>query len=104
MTDRYYRCDDCGVQGVKLWRNYGMYLSQVKLRCKGCAVNERDRNLLDLIEDQMGDQIGNMVGDQVPACPNLLPDETTWKLPDDYTFWGYTSTPDDIVAWWQGLP
>ena len=83
MLSPDYKCGECGVEGVKLWRGYNE--SHVELRCGDCAAAGQKRTV-DLSE---GDQIGW----SVPAIPDL---RGGW--------WGYTSVPAEGCAWWKALP
>lgn len=81
-----YRCADCGVTGVKLWRQWQTVASEIHLRCVTCAL----ANVLVGAAVGRTDQVGGMA----PAVPTA----------DGETYWGYTSVPDDGVAWWKRLP
>lgn len=93
-----YTCTRCGVTDCKLWRQYQAFLNHIELMCVDCAAKDQDMKLVDLgpnglHTDKFGrrtDQIGWMI----PACPTVEFD----------TFWGYTSVPEDRIAWWQSLP
>jgi hypothetical protein len=79
-----YRCHRCGVGGVKLWRGYAS--SFVELTCVACTEIEEGRTCGLPDTDQ--------IGFRVPAVPTE----------GGETYWGYTSVPDDGVAWWHRLP
>lgn len=91
-----YHCAGCGAHDCKLWRQYNVFASHIRLLCLDCA--GRDQKL-DLIYDDDGrvlttdgsrtDQIGSLI----PAVPTE----------DGRTFWGYTSVPGAGVRWWQRL-
>ena len=94
-----YRCADCGVAGVKLWRPWSTVAEHVVLRCAACALKRSAHADKDVRVDDDGfmpsrygrtDQVGSMA----PAVPTA----------DGETYWGYTSVPDDGVAWWKRLP
>jgi hypothetical protein len=88
-----YRCADCGAHGVKLWRD-GMFT--ITLRCAACACRKAgqpcnvDAEGMSPYGRHRTDQIGN----QLCAVPT----------PDNKSFWGYSSVPDDGVSWWKRLP
>lgn len=79
-----YRCAECGVSGVRLWRQYQTFASKIRLLCTAHAL--ADQNL-----DQI-DRGGVSIGWLVPARPV------------DGTFWGQTSGPQSSVDWWDALP
>lgn len=76
-----YRCLGCGAEGVKLWREYSMFLSHQTLKCRKCAMDEQQTSN------------GDSIGWRVPAVPDATG-----------TFWGYTSVPEGPRAWWLALP
>ena len=39
-----YKCDGCGIHGVKLWREYQTIASQTKLLCANCAENDQKKS------------------------------------------------------------
>lgn len=85
---RDYKCAICGIDGVRLWRDYNTCANAVDLRCAGCAMKYAKKDgFFDFAE---GDQIGNLV----PAVPTE----------DGSTFWGYTSVDGEGVLWWNALP
>lgn len=97
-----YECSKCGASGCKLWREYNTFLSHQDLYCAPCAGKEEGKDISDIDADGMRrwdvfpdstartDQIGGLI----PAVSTAEND----------TFWGYTSVPDDRVAWWKALP
>ncbi len=86
-----YVCAECGASGVRLWRDYGLFLRNISLRCRGCSEEHQAKytDKLELKRTRETDQIGWLV----PAVPT-----------DDGTFWGYASTPNHAYAWWEALP
>lgn len=76
-----YSCSKCGATYVKLWR---LAQSAGELLCQVHAEEEQGKP-----QPAHGDQIGW----RVPAVPTPC-----WT-----TFWGYTSVPDEGVAWWHYL-
>lgn len=99
-----YRCTDCGVERVKLWREWNTCADSTALLCARCACMRNPGQAdLDSIGDDgarpfflQGHQHGRIdqIGSLCPACPT----------PDGETFWGYTSVPAATVAWWRALP
>lgn len=85
MASDPYMCATCHAEGVKLWREGGVF-GPFTLLCMVCACREQKR-----APPKLGgtDQIGL----RVPAVPD-----------GEGSFWGYTSVPDDRVAWWKALP
>lgn len=98
-TSKKYQCEECGAKGVRLWRDYGMFLSSISLECRACAMKSQNKTEADLNKYGPSDQIGW----RVPAVPDKLPGPDM-KLPKGYTFWGYTSVPVEGVKWWKALP
>lgn len=87
-----YECSKCGVDGVKLWRQYNTLACYIELMCVDCAEKDQDKKCMLEAEDRFErtDQIGWLI----PAVPT----------PDRHTFWGYTSVPEDGCVWWKDLP
>ena len=94
----FYRCGQCGSQGVKLWRPYNAF--DVRLRCSQCLgffvgrhglCHRVGRSSTDHCSDK---QLGAMV----PAVP------TADASADWQEYWGYTAVPLDRVDWWRNLP
>lgn len=84
-----YVCDGCRATGVKLWRlphDAGKHL------CASCSM--QDQQCVGGVgpDGKMGG--GDKIGDMMPAVPT----------PNNDTFWGYSSVPDEAVAWWKRLP
>lgn len=88
MNHKDYKCEVCGAEGVKLWRDYGSF--KPRQRCAPCLGFEADakgkRKGLFGETDQFFDW--------VPAVPTK----------EGNAYWGYTSVPDEGVAWWRSLP
>lgn len=83
-----YKCGECNVFGVKLWRDYQTFLDHQSLRCMKCACEEQEKDYpIDL---ERSDQIGW----RIPAVPTEEGD----------TYWGYTSVPQPGCDWWDNLP
>lgn len=80
-----YRCNCCGVSGVKLWRDYQATLEKQTLRCRACC---------EVHEGKEKSSEGDSIGWSVPAVPT----------PSGSTFWGYTSVPIAAMDWWNSLP
>lgn len=91
-----YRCSACGVAGCKLWRQYNTCACFIKLLCANCA---REDQGVDYKIDREGYHYW-----ELGPC-----DQIEWLVPavpteDGYTYWGYTSVPEDGVSWWRRLP
>lgn len=91
------QCDECGVTGVKLWREYGVYSQRPAILCvvhacatKGISPETIDAKGLHVASDR---QPSDQIGWYVPAVPD-----------GDGNWWGYTSIPDDAYEHWANLP
>lgn len=107
-----YHCGQCGVHGVKLWRDYNMFLDHQSLLCAKCACFEQgnDERTFSVDSGENGRAIvsvtyavdrhglngpsGDQIGWRVPAVPTQ----------DGSTFWGYSSVTLEGVTWWKRLP
>jgi hypothetical protein len=92
---RPYRCAGCGADGCKLWREYQTFAP--KLLCANCAASDQGMDVTDIDAD----------GLRAGGCYETRTDQIGWYVPAvpvDDTFWGYTSIPDDGIAWWKALP
>jgi hypothetical protein len=93
-----YECCECGMRGVKLWRQYQAFLEHITLKCRPCSEIEQKDALSEEFCQRYG--VGRLratdydsIGWRVPA----IPDERG-------NFWGYTSAPQQCVDWWNALP
>jgi hypothetical protein len=89
-----YKCSDCGIHGVKLWRIYQTFLENQRLFCAVCALRDQKKDWTIDEDGRHTDDYGgsDQIGWLVPA------------VPVDDTFWGYTSVPAAGVEWWKRLP
>lgn len=89
------KCGSCGVTGCKMWREYQTFASHTKILCGTCALRDQGK-------------VGPIDADGYRASTYGRTDQIGWLVPavptHDGTFWGYTSVPDDGVAWWRELP
>ncbi len=79
-----YSCCECGAAGCKLWRPYQTFA--VRLRCLPCVIKDGDATV--------SNHRLHSIGWNVAAIPTVEGD----------TYWGYTSSPQDAVDWWDRLP
>lgn len=79
-----YRCAHCHEYGIRLWRDYGMFLRLDDLLCTKCTEFEQGRKY-----KSSNDQIGW----RVPFCPT-----------PNGNAWGFTSVPDEDCRKWYELP
>lgn len=88
-----YACSRCGVHGVRLFREGGIFLDDVRLLCCECGTIDQEAVRDDetkAIEDRPdAPTLGDLVA-AIPAPPN--------------TFWGVASIPDAGWDWWTSLP
>ncbi len=97
-----YACGQCARHGCKLWRWYQIFLDHQALFCAECAAKNQGHAITDLDDKGMSSseatkhdgQKSSSIGWLVPAVPTE----------NGETYWGYTSVPDDGVAWWRALP
>lgn len=93
-----YVCSKCGVEGVKLWRQWNTMASDINLLCAMCASHDQEERLTDLDErgyhtDEWSSR-SCLIGSLAPAVPTEEGD----------TYWGFTSVPDGPLNWWYSLP
>ena len=92
-----YKCSKCGVENVKLWRQYQTLACYVDLLCAYCAMEDQDKVGVVGEDGRRQSELGDwtdQIGWLVPAVPTVEMD----------TYWGYTSVPQDRVEWWKKLP
>lgn len=91
-----YKCGTCGAHGCKLWREYQAFMPSIE--CCDCAGKSQNKDVSRIDAEGFrpceGGGLTDSIGWRVPAVPTL--DNTGW--------WGYTSVPDEGVAWWKALP
>jgi hypothetical protein len=97
-TPADYKCDGCGVSGVKLWREQVLVATLTRLFCAKCAGKDQDRDISSINADGMMLTLWGAMTDQIGV---LLP-----AIPVDGldTFWSYTAVPSTGVSWWRNLP
>lgn len=98
-TPNGYACASCGAVGCKLWREYQTFLNHQSLACCDCAarIGGKDITSIDANGYTTNPKYGyksDQIGWRIPAVPTE----------DGSTFWGYSSVPEEGVAWWRGLP
>jgi hypothetical protein len=86
-TPDSYKCSRCGCSGVRLYRQYQTCLDHIELLCLQHALEDQHREEPDHAAE-------HSIGWLVAAVPTE----------DESTYWGYTSVPDNGVAWWNNLP
>ena len=94
-----YRCTNCQVTGVKLWRNYGETTMATALLCATCAAANQGKSIDDIDAEGKHTIINvgcrtEQIGWYVPAIP----------AEDGHGYCGYISTPDAGTQWWTALP
>lgn len=89
-----YACCKCKAHGVKLWREYNAFMVHQVLWCADCAEARYPESHKPGERSEWALERGDTIGWLVPAVPTAEGD----------TFWGYTSVPDEGVAWWWRLP
>ena len=107
-----YHCGKCGVHGVKLWREYNVFLNHQSLLCAACACDEQSENgkAFTVSAGTTGRVAGRVVHTPDPhGLSSHGGDQIGWRIPavptsEGDTYWGYSSVPDDGVTWWQRLP
>lgn len=84
-TPQWYLCSSCHAGGVRLYRQFNIFLSHITLLCTACGLKHQKMRVPD------GE---HTIGWLVAAVPTE----------DESTYWGYSSVPDRGVTWWNGLP
>jgi hypothetical protein len=84
-----YKCKNCGINNVRLWRQTHTMLDYVELACSVCATEQQKEQIAQYASFHNKHDCG--IGDLVPARPT----------PEGDTFWGHTSGD---VDWWYALP
>lgn len=88
-----YACGICKKTGVKLWRKYAS--SDDSLICLSCIEKKLNLSLNAGADGMFETKYGrtDQVDMHIPAVPT----------PDNRSYWGYTSVPDEGVNWWKLL-
>ncbi len=108
-----YKCSKCAVHGVKMWRQPNTYADEVHLLCASCALvaegkqgplpDASGRSVMCQFKDaETGkDEVykTDQIGWLVPAVPSI-----TNNSGHIYSYWGYTSVPQEECMWWAALP
>lgn len=89
-----YKCDKCGVRGVKLWREYQTLAEQTDLLCASCAEADQKKSHKQGWESPFSKGEGDQIGWMIAAVP----------VEGENTYWGYTSVPPAGCEWWDSLP
>ena len=98
---RGYKCDSCGLVGIKLWREYMASADGSNFFCASCAGKAANVDISSLSKDGiLMDSFwkSGEIGHYVPAIPAEDEGESAVK------WWGYTSVPPGGVKWWRELP
>lgn len=104
-----YKCSECGASGVKLWREYNMFLDNQSLNCADCALERAQKNASGCKYIGPVNAVGKLRVEYTTHGHSHETDQIGWLVPavpteDGETFWGYTSVPSDGVLWWKLLP
>lgn len=107
-TPTGYICGTCGAEHVRLYREYQTFLEHQRLHCTACAIKdqEAERALSDkrYVEGCLGDvRVASKLYD--PYKPHAI----GWlvlAVPSEEgdTYYGFSSVPEDGLAWWMRLP
>lgn len=91
-----YRCMQCGVDGVKLWREYNSG-PKWELFCAECAAKSQNHTAPikpDGSHETPDGKIANKIGGLIPAIP----------AEEGSTFWGVRGVSARLKRWWESLP
>lgn len=114
MSD--YRCEDCGVEAVKLWRRHPAGVKTRCYRCTGSVEGIRVDNEFNggRVEPLIGSDgrwyhlITLNKGTPKEHHVGHKSDQIGWSVPAvptaDGAYWAYTAVPDDAARWWRQLP
>lgn len=89
-----YACTECGVTGVRLYREYQTFLNHSSLECTACALKHYKRTHEGKDYDMEGKTVTFDIGWMVAAIPSE----------EGRTYWGYIGAPAAAVEWWLRLP
>jgi hypothetical protein len=93
-----YRCGQCGLSGVKLWREYSTFYDKKDLRCAVCACAKYGEDVSKIDSEGRSDFKGDgMRSDSIHWLVPCVPDTGG-------SVWGYTSVPPEACRWWKDLP
>lgn len=91
-----YRCAECGVTGVKLWRLW--IIGAWHITCARCTAAPKQIDISGMTpHGQIPGRyipLTDQLNDRIPAIPTEKGD--TWC--------GYTTVPQAGIAWWCRLP
>lgn len=102
-----YKCIDCGVHGIKLWRIAAC--SCIQLRCIDCVGKKDNIDVSDVDENgTILDPDFLIRTDQIGSMLSAIPDEFkiyygSSTIPH-ISWWQYTCVPQAGIDWWEKLP
>ena len=97
-TPENYVCSTCGAAGCKLWRPFNVLPVSENLQCATCASQGENDDVSAMSVD--GRHVNSwksntdLIGSLAPAIP----------FDKGGSYWGYTSSPPQAIAWWRSLP
>lgn len=92
----WYRCDQCSVHGVRLYRDYNTFASNIDVLCATCAEvhQKKPRGFVEQPDPHTGRVHDDQIGWMIAAVPTE----------GDSTFWGRGAVPTAGCAWWFSMP
>lgn len=90
----WYKCTNCDISGVRLWREYQYFSPSKSLFCAACAEAQQRLSHEEGWQSEFGQGAGLDIGWYVPAVPDLK----------EGGYWGYLSIPEAAYTWWEDLP
>jgi hypothetical protein len=101
-TPKDYRCGKCDAHGCKLWREY--QIAYTDLFCCDCGAKDQNKNVSTINDDGLYFS-NNPLYEERPRRT----DQIGWLVPaiptkEGYAYWGYSSAPEEGIAWWRALP
>jgi hypothetical protein len=94
-----YKCHNCGVIGVKLWREQTASLNLLSLLCCKCSGEEQEKDVKNIddqgrVEPETHGRRRYQIGCRIPAIPTE----------DNDSYWWHSVFPEDGAQWWRRLP
>lgn len=101
-----YKCNNCGIHGCKLWREYQTF--NPCILCANCTIYDQSKPNISSLSNRkykiIIDSDGMYTNDY-----GIKSDAIGWYVPaipdeEGSGYWGYSSVPTHAISWWKKLP